>query len=39
MPVQTQGGKQELRATTTQQVIIPMEGFIRSFSMQKQVIK
>lgn len=38
-PVQTQEGKQELRATPTQQVVMPMEGFVRAFGMQEQVIK
>ncbi len=38
-PVQTQDGKQELRATPTQQVVMPMEGFARAFGMQEQVIK
>lgn len=38
-PVQTQDGKQELRATPTQQVVMPMEGFVRAFGMQEQVIK
>ena len=38
-PVQTPDGKQELRATPTQQVVMPMEGFVRAFGMQEQVIK
>jgi hypothetical protein len=38
-PVQMQDGKQELRATPTQQVVMPMEGFVRAFGMQEQVIK
>jgi hypothetical protein len=38
-PVQTQDGKQELRATPTQQVVMPMDGFVRAFGMQEQVIK
>ncbi len=32
-PVQNQDGKQELRATPTQQVVMPMEGFVRAFGM------
>lgn len=38
-PVQTQDSKQELRATPTQQVVMPMEGFVRAFGMQEQIIK
>ena len=37
--IQTNDGKQELRATPTQQVVMPMEGFLRAFSMQEQIIK
>ena len=32
-------GKQELRATVTQQVVMPLEGFARAFGMQESVIK
>jgi hypothetical protein len=39
IPVQTQDGTQELRATPTQQVVMPMEGFVRAFGMQEQMIK
>ena len=39
IPVQTQDGKQELRATPTQQVVMPLEGFVRAFGMQEQIIK
>ena len=38
-PVQGKDGKQELRASPTQQVVMPMEGFVRAFGMQEQVIK
>ena len=38
-PVQGKDGKQELRATPTQQVVMPMEGFARAFGMQEQAIK
>jgi len=38
-PSQTQDGKQELRATPTQQVVMPLEGFVRAFGMQENVIK
>ncbi len=39
LPVQTKDGKQELRATPTQQVVMPLDGFVRAFSMQEQLIK
>lgn len=39
MSIQTQDGKQELRSAPTQQVVMPMDGFVRGFSMQEQVIK
>lgn len=32
-------GKQSLRASATQQVVMPIEGFVRAFGMQEQVIK
>ena len=38
-PIQGKDGKQELRANPTQQVVMPMEGFVRAFGMQEQVIK
>lgn len=38
-PTQPQDGKQALRATPTQQVVMPLEGFARAFGMQEQVIK
>jgi hypothetical protein len=38
-PVQTPEGKQELRATPTQQVVMPLEGFVRAFGMQEQIVK
>lgn len=37
--VQGTGKKQELRATPTQQVVMPLEGFARAFGMQDGVIK
>lgn len=33
------GGKQTLRTTPTQQVVMPLEGFVRAFGMQEQVIR
>ena len=38
-PVQGADGKQELRATPTFQLVMPIEGFVRAFGMQEQVIK
>lgn len=38
-PLQSKDGKQELRATPTQQVVMPIEGFVRAFGMQERVIK
>lgn len=32
-------GKQELRATPTQHLVMPLEGFIRAFGLQENVIK
>lgn len=34
-----QDGKQELVTTPTQQVVMPLEGFLRAFGMQETVIK
>ena len=39
VPVLGQDGKQELRATPTMQVVMPMEGFVRAFGIQEQLIK
>lgn len=39
IPAPTQDGKQELRVTPTQQVVMPLDGFVRAVSMQEQVIK
>lgn len=38
-PTATQDGKQELATTATQQVVMPLEGFVRAFGMQETVIK
>lgn len=38
-PVQGKDGNQELRAIPTQQMVMPMEGFVRSFGMQEKVVK
>lgn len=34
-----QNGQQELRATPTQQLVMPMDGFVRAFSLQEGLIK
>ena len=33
------GGKQDLRATPTLQIVMPLEGFVRAFGLQEQLIK
>lgn len=38
-PTQTPEGKQELRMTRTQQVVMPVEGFVRAFAIQERIIK
>ena len=38
-PVQGKDGKQQFRPTITQQLVMPLEGFARSFGMQESVIK
>lgn len=35
----TQDGKQEFTTTPTQQVVMPLDGFLRAFGMQETVIK
>jgi len=35
----TPEGKQEVRATPTQQLVMPLEGFVRAFGLQENVIK
>lgn len=37
--VQGQNGQQELRATPTQQLVMPLDGFVRAFGLQEGVIK
>lgn len=39
LPVVNKEGKQEVRLTPTQQVVMPLEGFMRAFGAQEQVIK
>ena len=36
---QSKEGKSELRATPTFQLVMPIEGFVRSFGMQEQAVK
>lgn len=36
---QEEGKQQEFRATPTQQLVMPLEGFVRSFGMQENMIK
>ena len=38
-PAQGSDDKQSVRIAPSQQVVIPLEGFVRAFSMQEQVIK
>lgn len=38
-PVQAEGKKQQLKATTTQQLVMPIEGFARAFGMQDNVVR
>ena len=39
VPALSRDGKQELRTTPTQQVVMPLDGFVRAFGMQEQVIR
>lgn len=39
VPVKTPDGKQEVRVNPTQQVVMPLEGFIRAFGAQENVVK
>jgi hypothetical protein len=38
-PTHTPEGKQELHMTPTQQVVMPLEGFVRAFALQEQIFK
>lgn len=38
-PVPNQEGKTELRGSATQQLVMPLEGFVRSFGIQEGIIK
>lgn len=39
VPVTNADGTQEGRATQTQQLVMPLDGFVQSFGVQEQVIK
>jgi hypothetical protein len=39
IPAKSAEGKSGLRATSTLQVVMPIEGFVRAFGMQEQIIK
>ncbi len=39
VPALSRDGKQELRTTPTQQVVMPLDGFVRAFGMQEQMIR
>lgn len=39
VPASSQDGKKALRATPTQQLVMPLEGFLHAFGMQEKVIK
>ncbi|MDD2742792.1 MAG: hypothetical protein PHV02_10980 [Rhodocyclaceae bacterium] len=39
VPVSNSEGKQEVRLKATQTLVMPLEGFVRSFGMQEQLIK
>jgi len=38
-PVTNAEGKQEVQLTPTQQLVMPLEGFIRSFGLQEQIVR
>ena len=39
VPVTNAAGAQEVRATQTQQLVMPLDGFVQSFGIQEQVIR
>lgn len=39
IPIQMQDGKQQVQVNPTQQIVMPLEGFIRAFGVQENVIK
>jgi hypothetical protein len=39
VPVTVDDGKQELRATHTQQLVMPLDGFVNSFATQEGIVK
>ena len=38
-PVNGEDGKQELRAVQTQQLVMPLDGFLKAFELQDGLIK
>jgi hypothetical protein len=38
-PAPTKDGKQEMRATPTVNMVMPIDGFVRAFGVQEQLIK
>lgn len=38
-PAPTENGQQRVTLTPTQQVVMPMEGFLRAFGTQEQIVK
>jgi hypothetical protein len=39
IPAKNAEGKSGLKATSTLQIVMPIEGFVRAFGMQEQIIK
>ncbi len=39
VPAKNAEGKSGLKATSTHQIVMPIEGFVRAFGMQEQIIK
>jgi hypothetical protein len=39
IPAKNAEGKSGLRATSTLQIVMPIEGFVRAFGMQEQIVK
>lgn len=38
-PVQNKDGQQDLQAVPCQQLVLPLEGFVRAFGLQENVMK
>lgn len=39
VPAQTPAGQQELKAVPSQQLVMPLEGFVRAFGVQEAIVK